>query len=89
MGFTSELGRLDEMRKTGASNDDIAEAFPENILRAVAYFGKPEGAAAEFARLSKGLDNAIVRVVSSRPGTVAGTLDVMNACAPQTVREHI
>ena len=89
MGFTSELGRLDEMRKTGASNDDIAEAFPENILRAVAYFGKSEGAAAEFARLSKGLDNAIVRVVSSRPGTVEGTLDVMNACAPQTVREHI
>ncbi len=89
MGFTSELGELDEMRKTGASNDDIAEAFPENILRSVAYFGKPEGAASEFARLSKGLDNAIVRVVSSRPGTVEGTLDVMNACAPQAVREHI
>ena len=65
MGFASELAALDEMRKKGASNDEVAEAFPENILRSVAYFGKAENAASEFARLSEGLDKAIVRVVSS------------------------
>lgn len=88
MGFASELARLDEMRRKGASRDEVAEAFPESILRSVAYFGKPEQASSEFARLSKGLDNAIVRVVSSRPGTVEGTLDVMKACAPDKIRAH-
>ena len=89
MGFTSELAPLDEMRKKGASNDEVAEAFPENILRSVAYFGKAENAASEFARLSEGLDNAIVRVVSSKPGTVEGTLNVMNSCAPVEVKKHL
>jgi hypothetical protein len=89
MGFTSELAALDEMRKKGASNDEVAEAFPENILRSVAYFGKAENAASEFARLSEGLDNAIVRVVSSKPGTVEGTLNVMNSCAPVEVKKHL
>ena len=89
MGFSSELAALDGMREKGASNDEVADAFPENILRSVAYFGKAENAASEFARLSEGLDNAIVRVVSSRPGTVEGTLDVMNACSPVQVRKHL
>ena len=48
-----------------------------------------ENAASEFARLSEGLDNAIVRVVSSRPGTVEGTLDVMKACSPVKVRKNL
>ena len=82
MGFSDELSKLDELRLKGASNDEIAEAFPENILRSVAYFGKADNASAEFQRLSEGLDNAIVRVVSSRPGTVEGTLEVMKACSP-------
>ncbi len=88
MGFTSELAELDEMRKKGASRDEVADAFPVDLLRTVGYFGNAENAAAEFARISKGLDHTIVRVVSSRPGTIDGTLDVMKACSPEKVRAN-
>ena len=86
MGFTDELAQLDEMRKKGASRDDVAEAFPAEILQSVGYFGKADGAAAAFARLAKGLDTAIVRVVAARRG-VDSTLAVMEACSPEAVRE--
>ncbi len=85
MGFTDELARLDEMRKNGASGDDVADAFPAEILLSVGYFGKADGAAAAFARLAEGLDTAIVRVVAARRG-VDSTLAVMEACKPETVR---
>ena len=85
MGFTDELAQLDEMRKKGASGDEVAEAFPADILQSVGYFGKADGAAAAFARLAEGLDTAIVRVVAARRG-VDSTLAVMEACKPETVR---
>ncbi len=85
MGFTDELASLDEMRKKGASRDDVAEAFPAEILQSVGYFGKADGAAAAFARLAEGLDTAIVRVVAARRG-VDSTLAVMEACRPEAVR---
>ena len=85
----SELAKLDEMRTAGASRNDVADAFPVDLLRSVGYFGKAEGAAKEMARLSKGLDNSIVRVVSSSPGTLEGTLKVLNACAPAQIRKHL
>ena len=85
MGFADELAALDEMRAGGASNDEVAAAFPEEILSSVGYFGKAAGAAAAFKRLSKGLDTAIVRVVTARPG-VGATLSVMRACNPAAVQ---
>lgn len=81
MGFTKELGELDEMRKKGASSDDVADAFPSEILKTVAYFGTADGAAQEFKRLAQGLDTAIVRVVAARPG-IDSTRAVMEACKP-------
>ena len=85
MGFTDELAQLDEMRKKGASGDEVAEAFPSEILQSVGYFGKADGAASAFARLAEGLDTAIVRVVAARRG-VDSTLAVMEACKPEAVR---
>ena len=85
MGFTDELAHLDDMRKNGASGDDVADAFPAEILLSVGYFGKAGGAAAAFARLAEGLDTAVVRVVAARRG-VDSTLAVMEACKPESVR---
>ena len=73
------------MRRNGASSDEVAEAFPVEILNAVGYFGRADGAAAAFKRLAEGLDTAIVRVVAARRG-VDSTLAVMRACAPDAVR---
>jgi len=82
MGFTEELAELDRMREAGASRDEVADAFPVEILQQVGYHGPADGAAAAFKQLSQGLDTAIVRVVGARPG-VESVLNVMRACRPQ------
>jgi len=84
MGFTEELAELDEMRKRGATAEEVADAFPLDILNTVAYCGPAAGAAKAFKRLAEGLDTAIVRVVAARPG-MASVRAVMEACKPQLV----
>ena len=81
MGFADTLARLDAMRDRGAALDEVADAMPADELRRVGYFGTADGAAAEFRRLARGLDTAIVRVVAAKPG-VDSVLAVMRACAP-------
>ena len=85
MGFSDELAELDRMREAGASHDEVADAFPTEILMSVGYFGKASGAAAAFKRLSEGLDTAIVRVVAARRG-VDSTMTAMEACKPEAIR---
>ena len=84
MGYVEELAALDRMRKEGASRDEVADAFPTELLRSVGYYGPAEGAAEAFARLSQGLDVAIVRVVAARPDADS-VLAVMRACQPNGV----
>jgi hypothetical protein len=85
LGFTSELKKLDEMEANGASKDDVADAFPPDLMLKVGYFGKPEGAASAFRRLSEGLNPAvdipILRITPARP-TVESVEAIMRACAP-------
>jgi 5,10-methylenetetrahydromethanopterin reductase len=84
MGFEKELADLNQMRADGATRDEVAEAFPAHVLSAVAYFGKADGAAAAFKRLSEGLDTSIVRVVAARPN-LDSVRAVMEACAPDKI----
>ena len=84
MGFDAQLAELEERRERGASNDEIIDAFPRDLLSAVGYFGPPSGAAAAFRRLAEGLDVAVVRVVRARPG-LESVRAVMQACAPALV----
>ena len=84
MGFGEALAELDLMRERGASQDEVADAFPPELLRRVGYFGPADGAADAFRRLSRGLDIAIVRVVAARPG-VGPALATMRACKPELV----
>jgi 5,10-methylenetetrahydromethanopterin reductase len=84
MGFTEALTELDRMRQRGATVDEVADAFPPELLKRVGYYGTPERAAAAFRRLAEGLDVAIVRVVAARPG-VASVLATLQACRPELV----
>jgi hypothetical protein len=84
MGFAEELADLDQMRRQGASQDEVAEAFPVEVLQRVGYYGPEEGAAAAFKKLSQGLDMAMVRVVAARPGQDS-VLATMRACKPELV----
>ena len=85
MGFTQELAALDEMRQRGATQEEVADAFPVEILQTVAYYGTADGAASAFEQLAVGLDTAIVRVVAARPGR-ASVDAVMEACRPALVQ---
>jgi alkanesulfonate monooxygenase SsuD/methylene tetrahydromethanopterin reductase-like flavin-dependent oxidoreductase (luciferase family) len=85
MGFTEALAELDRMRQRGAPANEVADAFPAELLKRVGYYGTPEEAASAFRRLAEGLDMAIVRVVAARPG-IASVRAVLQACKPELVR---
>jgi hypothetical protein len=84
MGYTAALAELDQMRQQGATPDEVADAFPPELLQRVGYYGAPEGAATAFQRLAEGLDVAIVRVVAARLG-IASVLAALHACRPGLV----
>ena len=83
MGFAEALADMDRMVDGGASPDQLADAFPPELLSRVGYYGDATGGAKAFRRLAEGLDIAIVRVVAARPGA-HGVLTTMRACAPQS-----
>ncbi|MDQ2816396.1 MAG: LLM class flavin-dependent oxidoreductase [Actinomycetota bacterium] len=68
MGFDEVLRDLETRRDRGAPMAELVDAAPDQLLHAVGYYGPPEAAPAAFARLSAGLDEAIVRVITARPG---------------------
>jgi alkanesulfonate monooxygenase SsuD/methylene tetrahydromethanopterin reductase-like flavin-dependent oxidoreductase (luciferase family) len=82
MGFAEQLAAMDRMRESGAPPNEMVDAFPEEVLRAVGYYGPAAGAAKAFRTLAEGLDIAIVRVVAARPG-IESVRAVMEACAPE------
>ena len=81
MGFDAALTELEARRDRGASPEELADAFPVELLGRVGYAGPAAGASEAFRRLAAGLDVAIVRVVAARPG-VEPALAAIRACAP-------
>ena len=70
------------MREHGASPNEVADAFPPEVLQQVGYYGSADGAAETFRRLAEGLDVAIVRLVAARSGTDA-VMAAMQGCRPE------
>ncbi|HEY5274592.1 MAG TPA: LLM class flavin-dependent oxidoreductase [Acidimicrobiales bacterium] len=87
MGFEEVLLDLEARRDAGASMAQLADAAPEEMLRAVGYFGPAKGAASAYAALSAGLDETIVRIITARPGTEA-VLQTMEALTPALIRAN-
>jgi alkanesulfonate monooxygenase SsuD/methylene tetrahydromethanopterin reductase-like flavin-dependent oxidoreductase (luciferase family) len=88
MGFGEVLSELEERRAGGAAMGALVDAAPDAMLSAVGYFGPAPGAAPAYARLSAGLDETIVRIITARPGLepVVGT---MKALTPDRIRAAI
>jgi hypothetical protein len=82
MGFGTELADLAARREKGSSDDDLATAMPERLVEAFGYYGRGEGAREKFALMAQGLDVAIVRVLSPRPGDPVPVQRAMEALAP-------
>jgi alkanesulfonate monooxygenase SsuD/methylene tetrahydromethanopterin reductase-like flavin-dependent oxidoreductase (luciferase family) len=85
MGFGEVLADLEERRDRGASMAELADAAPDDMLRAVGYYGTAAGAPEAFARLSAGLDETIVRIITARPG-IEPVVATMAALTPGAIR---
>jgi len=85
MGFEEELRDLEARRDEGATMDELADAVSDEMLLSVGYFGAPNGAAGAYKRLSEGLDETIVRVITARPG-IEPVLEAMEALTPELIR---
>jgi alkanesulfonate monooxygenase SsuD/methylene tetrahydromethanopterin reductase-like flavin-dependent oxidoreductase (luciferase family) len=85
MGFDGELTELEERRDRGEPLADLVDAAPDDLLHAVGYFGPADGAAAAYARLTAGLDETVVRIVTARPGP-GPVVEAMSALTPEAIR---
>jgi alkanesulfonate monooxygenase SsuD/methylene tetrahydromethanopterin reductase-like flavin-dependent oxidoreductase (luciferase family) len=84
MGFDAELSELEERRDRGAAMPELVAAAPDEMLRSVGYYGPASAAPAAFARLSHGLDEAVVRIITARPGLEA-VVEAMTALTPSLI----
>jgi len=84
MGFDAVLTNLESRRAAGASDHELARIFPDDLLRLVGYWGRPDGAREAFLRLAAGLDIAVVRPVPARRNDLAAVRLAAQACAPKS-----
>ena len=82
MGFGPELTELEARRAKGASDAELVAAMPDRLIDAFGYAGRGEGAREWFAKMAVGLDVAIVRLLTPRPGDLAPVQTAMRAFAP-------
>ena len=79
MGFGEVLSELERKRQDGEPMGSLIDAAPDDLLTSVGYYGPASGAAEAYARLSQGLDETVVRIVTARPGLepVAAALEAL------------
>jgi len=85
MGFDGVLTELEGRRDDGAALPELVDAAPDELLRAVGYYGPAAGAASAYARFSAGLDETVVRIITVRPGPEP-VLEAMSALTPASIR---
>jgi hypothetical protein len=85
MGFDAELSELEQRRDRGAAMPELVAAVSDEMLQAVGYYGPAAHAPAAFARLSTGLDEAIVRIITTRP-SLQEVEAAMAALTPALIR---
>jgi alkanesulfonate monooxygenase SsuD/methylene tetrahydromethanopterin reductase-like flavin-dependent oxidoreductase (luciferase family) len=85
MGFDAVLTELEDRRDRGSALPDLVDAAPDELLRAVGYYGPAAGAANAYARFSAGLDETVVRIITVRPGP-GPVIETMSALTPAAIR---
>jgi len=88
MGFGGVLSELEQRKHSGETVDALVSAVPDEFLNSVGYFGPAAGAAEAFARLAQGLDEAIVRIVTARPG-LEPVVATLGALTPDRLRKAL
>jgi hypothetical protein len=80
MGFDSVLTDLEERREAGVPFSQLVDAAPADLLLGIGYYGRAAGAADALQRLSRGLDEAIVRLITVREGDLDSCIKSIHAC---------
>jgi 5,10-methylenetetrahydromethanopterin reductase len=82
MGFEDILTELEARQESGTPLSELVDAVPSELLLRVGYFGHPSGAAAALRSLSRGLDEAMVRLIAVRQGDLDACSMAIRACQP-------
>jgi hypothetical protein len=82
MGFEEILTELEARRDAGTPVPELVDALPKELLLRVGYFGRASGAAEAFRRLSRGLDEAMVRLITVRSGDLEACLTTIRVLQP-------
>ena len=82
MGFEDILTELEARRDGGTPLADLVDTVPSELLLRVGYFGHPSGAAEALRSQSRGLDEAMVRLITVRSGDLDACLSAVRACRP-------
>jgi alkanesulfonate monooxygenase SsuD/methylene tetrahydromethanopterin reductase-like flavin-dependent oxidoreductase (luciferase family) len=85
MGFDAVLREAEARRDRGEELAALVPGLPDEMLHAVGYYGPAADAPAAFARLSAGLDETIVRVITARPG-LEPVRETLAALTPDRIR---
>ena len=82
MGFDEDVTALEALKAQGKSEDELSRAMPERMLTTFGYAGRGEGAREWFTKMARGLDVAVVRLLTPRPGDIGPVHAAMRAFAP-------
>jgi alkanesulfonate monooxygenase SsuD/methylene tetrahydromethanopterin reductase-like flavin-dependent oxidoreductase (luciferase family) len=85
MGFDDVLSDLEGRSRQGEPLEALVDAAPDDMFQAVGYYGPASGAASAYARLTVGLDETMVRIVTARPG-LEPVVAAMEALTPERIR---
>jgi alkanesulfonate monooxygenase SsuD/methylene tetrahydromethanopterin reductase-like flavin-dependent oxidoreductase (luciferase family) len=83
MGFEDALLKAEARRDGGAALEELVDDLPTELLLTVGYFGSAARAADALRHLAEGLDEAMVRIITVRPGDLEACLNTVRACAPK------
>ena len=82
MGFDDDVAALEALKAKGKSEDELIAAMPDRLLTTFGYAGRGEGAREWFTTMARGLDVAVVRLLTPRPGDLRPVRAAMKAFAP-------
>ena len=82
MGFDEEVSYLERLKTEGKNDDELVRAMPERLLATFGYAGRGDGAREWFKKMSRGLDVAVVRLLTPRPGDMRPIKAALSAFAP-------
>jgi alkanesulfonate monooxygenase SsuD/methylene tetrahydromethanopterin reductase-like flavin-dependent oxidoreductase (luciferase family) len=88
MGFDAVLSDVERRHADGEPLDALVDVVPDELLNSVGYYGPASGAAEAYARLSRGLDETIVRIVTASPG-LGPVVTALEALTPARIRAAV